>query len=45
MRAAIENFKKHSAPHKLLILGDMFELGDYSKEEHQNLVNLLLNIN
>ncbi len=42
MRAAIENFKKHSAPHKLLILGDMFELGEYSKEEHQNLVNLLL---
>jgi UDP-N-acetylmuramoyl-tripeptide--D-alanyl-D-alanine ligase len=42
MRAAIENFKKHSASHKLLILGDMFELGEYSKDEHQNLVNVLL---
>lgn len=26
---------------KVLVLGDMFELGDYASEEHQNIVNLV----
>ncbi len=42
MRAAIENFASYRSEHKLLLLGDMFELGDYSKEEHQKLVELLV---
>lgn len=41
MKAAIDNFKKHSASHKLVILGDMFELGEYSKPEHQMVTDLL----
>jgi UDP-N-acetylmuramoyl-tripeptide--D-alanyl-D-alanine ligase len=41
MKAAIDNFQKHSANDKLLILGDMFELGQYSLAEHQTLIHLL----
>lgn len=41
MKAAIENFADYKAEQKWLLLGDMFELGDYSKEEHQAIVNLL----
>lgn len=45
MKAAIDNFKKHSAKTKWLILGDMFELGEYSKVEHQAIVDLLVELN
>lgn len=41
MKAAIENFAKYRSEHKLVLLGDMFELGEYSNEEHQKLVELL----
>lgn len=41
MKAAIENFAGYKADHKLLLLGDMFELGEYSAEEHQKLIDLL----
>ncbi|MGZ4036542.1 MAG: UDP-N-acetylmuramoyl-tripeptide--D-alanyl-D-alanine ligase, partial [Bacteroidia bacterium] len=41
MKAAIENFATLPANDKLLILGDMFELGDYAKEEHEKIVALL----
>ena len=41
MKAAIENFAKIDAKNKAVILGDMFELGDESKLEHQNLGKLL----
>ncbi len=46
MKAAIENFMqiKHNNE-KFIILGDMLELGDISKEEHQNIINLLLEYN
>jgi UDP-N-acetylmuramoyl-tripeptide--D-alanyl-D-alanine ligase len=37
MAAAIENFARLDAPKKILILGDMFELGDAAPEEHLNL--------
>ena len=40
MRAAILNFAQMEVPEKTLILGDMFELGAQSEEEHQNIVNL-----
>lgn len=41
MKAAIENFAHYRSDHKLLLLGDMFELGEYSHEEHEKLVALL----
>ena len=37
MTLALENFKKLEAPHKWVILGDMFELGQYAKPEHLNI--------
>ena len=40
MKAAIENFAEMQGD-KVFILGDMFELGDSAKEEHQGIVNLL----
>jgi UDP-N-acetylmuramoyl-tripeptide--D-alanyl-D-alanine ligase len=39
MRAALLNFEKQSG-HKIAILGDMFELGNEAKEEHQNIADL-----
>jgi len=42
MKAALENFRRLNRHHKVLILGDMFELGSYSEEEHRNIVNLLI---
>ncbi len=41
MSAAIENFANYRSDKKLLLLGDMFELGEYSHDEHQKIVNLL----
>jgi UDP-N-acetylmuramoyl-tripeptide--D-alanyl-D-alanine ligase len=41
MKAAIESFSEVDHQPKLAILGDMLELGDISKEEHQKVVGLL----
>lgn len=41
MQASIANFLKLSHPRKLLILGDMLELGKAAAEEHQYIVNSL----
>lgn len=41
MKAAIENFNQLEANKKMVILGDMFELGDEAQTEHQN-IGLLL---
>ena len=41
MRAAITNFAKYPSEKKLLLLGDMFELGEYATKEHEALVALL----
>ena len=40
MKAAIENFAGLPAGRKLALLGDMFELGDYSAQEHQMVADL-----
>ncbi len=40
MAAAIENLKNLSEPNKVAILGDMFELGDESFDEHGGIVQL-----
>jgi UDP-N-acetylmuramoyl-tripeptide--D-alanyl-D-alanine ligase len=41
MRAAIDNFAGYNAAKKLVLLGDMFELGEYSVEEHKKVIELL----
>lgn len=41
MQNAIKSFKDFDAPNSLLILGDMFELGNSSKEEHKKIIELL----
>jgi UDP-N-acetylmuramoyl-tripeptide--D-alanyl-D-alanine ligase len=41
MAAAIENFSQMEQPNKMVILGDMLELGDDSAKEHLAIVNLL----
>ncbi|WP_026450300.1 UDP-N-acetylmuramoyl-tripeptide--D-alanyl-D-alanine ligase [Aequorivita capsosiphonis] len=41
MMAALENFKKVKCDNKIMFLGDMFELGQESEAEHQNIVDFL----
>ena len=41
MMAALENFAQMDVPHKMLILGDMRELGGDSEEEHQHIVDYI----
>ncbi len=41
MKVAIENFSSLDAKDKLLIIGDMFELGEYAAEEHKKVVDLI----
>jgi UDP-N-acetylmuramoyl-tripeptide--D-alanyl-D-alanine ligase len=43
MKAALDNFLQIEAPHKLAILGDMFELGENSHIEHQAIIDLCEN--
>lgn len=41
LRAAILNFAQMDIENKTLIIGDMLELGEQSKVEHQNIIDLL----
>jgi len=41
MAVAIENFLQLDKPEKIMILGDMFELGTESLSEHKNIVDAL----
>ena len=41
IKAALDNFDAMDAKHKTVILGDMFELGATSLEEHQDIVDLV----
>ncbi|PKH67554.1 UDP-N-acetylmuramoyl-tripeptide--D-alanyl-D-alanine ligase [Flavobacterium sp. ALD4] len=43
MAVAIENFLQLDSANKIMILGDMFELGAESTKEHQEVVDSLLN--
>jgi UDP-N-acetylmuramoyl-tripeptide--D-alanyl-D-alanine ligase len=43
MNVAIENFLQLDNPNKIMILGDMFELGQESQQEHKAIVTLLSN--
>ena len=44
MRVSIDSFYKSLKGEKLLILGDMKELGDYSLKAHQDLVDFVSNL-
>lgn len=41
MRAALESFLETEKEDRLLILGDMLELGDFSEQEHQKIVDFI----
>ena len=41
MMAALENFRLMDVAHKMVILGDMKELGETSHEEHQKIADYL----
>ncbi|MFH4963888.1 UDP-N-acetylmuramoyl-tripeptide--D-alanyl-D-alanine ligase [Gaetbulibacter sp. M235] len=45
MKAALLNFDKLNDKNKMVILGDMFELGKEAELEHQEIVNLLDTLN
>ena len=45
MAAALDNFRLMDVPAKMAILGDMRELGEYSDEEHQKVVDKLKEYN
>jgi UDP-N-acetylmuramoyl-tripeptide--D-alanyl-D-alanine ligase len=45
MAAALNSFSNLNAPLKAVILGDMFELGESSGEEHQKIVDLIKPMN
>lgn len=38
MNLAIENFDKQTFENKVVVLGDMFELGEFAKEEHRKIL-------
>ncbi len=41
MLAALENFKQLHQQHKIIFIGDMFELGQTAESEHQSIVDYL----
>ena len=43
MQASIKSFMSSVSEHNYLILGDMLELGEYSREEHKAILELLRN--
>ena len=45
MKAAIDSFSKLQSKEKIVILGDMFELGKDSKEEHQKVADHCAELN
>lgn len=45
MLAALESFNQLETTNKALFIGDMFELGETSKTEHQNIVDYIETIN
>ncbi|MCM4151893.1 UDP-N-acetylmuramoyl-tripeptide--D-alanyl-D-alanine ligase [Arenibacter sp. N53] len=45
MAAALESFQQLKANHKIAFLGDMFELGKTAEKEHQEISDLVTNMN
>ncbi len=44
MQHALESFSKSSSKNKIVILGDMFELGEYAAIEHQKIADLAIEL-
>jgi UDP-N-acetylmuramoyl-tripeptide--D-alanyl-D-alanine ligase len=44
LEASLRNFAAMPFDGKIAIIGDMFELGKYAEEEHQNMIQLCLNL-
>lgn len=44
MEATLRTFAENEAAHKVVILGDMFELGDEAEQEHQRIAQLALDL-
>lgn len=42
MKAALENFQQMAGDHKIVFLGDMFELGETAAEEHQKIAEMAI---
>jgi len=42
MTAALESFQQLKADHKIIFLGDMFELGETAEKEHQDISDLAM---
>ncbi len=40
MKAALQNFSRYPATTKWILLGDMFELGEFAEQEHQAILDL-----
>ncbi len=45
MTLAIKNFALMDVENKVLVLGDMLELGEYAKQEHLSIVELVVQLN
>ena len=45
MKAALDNLDQLNYPRKMVILGDMFELGEESGREHEEILRMLMKIN
>jgi UDP-N-acetylmuramoyl-tripeptide--D-alanyl-D-alanine ligase len=45
MKAALNNFEGLKATNKIVIIGDMLELGEYTNAEHQAIIDLVLKCN
>ena len=45
MQAALDNLDQLNYPRKMVILGDMFELGEESAREHEAILSMLMKIN
>ncbi len=41
-KAALENIFSSDEKHLIIILGDMFELGQYAEQEHQNIIKKII---
>lgn len=44
MKIAIEEFMREKRPNQVMILGDMFEMGEYSSIEHESIIKIIDNL-
>ena len=45
MQEALKNFELLDAKNKMVVLGEMMELGEFSAEEHQKIADIVLQMN